>query len=227
MDRFITSLVDHLIAQLGEEMAIVTARVPQDLPQPALLVRNLTTEISRDVRRRYWEDADFVLTYVPEDGETDQEAAFGMGQRILFIADEVPYDEVRIKARSLSSRWLDDALVINVSYRIYYGQEAPRDPNMVDNTIHHYTTEDGYKGSIKDKEDPKLWKLPKDERPAIKIYPGMHPLDPRYKKDGKMWESPDEVKKEEERKELEEEQKKLADELDYMRRLTLDGKERK
>lgn len=134
MINIATILADNLNEAI-KDANVVTEEIDQSLPLPALIVQNIKATLIKELviqkKAQYWLDALFHIVYIPEEGKTNQEEFYAVGQSLLFILEELTYEGGAIRATDISvDQGPDDTLTVIAQYRVRLRQDFEKLPFM-------------------------------------------------------------------------------------------------
>lgn len=185
MINLLQSVIDKL-DELFPDVNIYIKDVDQGLIEPCFFVRIANTNVALQFGKRYKVDSLVNIVYLDQNADAYKRQT--VEQHLLYRMRNIELASGGIYGFNPNVK-SNDEVNFTINYKYMTKEYIEPDPYMMENKIIHYTNEDSYEDAT-NKENPGMWKSPPWPE-QVNVYPGIHPLDPRYEKDEKMWEVED------------------------------------
>lgn len=169
---------------LFPDVNIYIKNVEQGLIEPCFFVHLINTNVVTQFAKRYKVDSLISIMYLNQ--SADPFVKQTVEQKLIYSMKNINLDSGGVYGFLPEVKYSEGDLVFTINYRYFTNEIIPVDPYMMENKIIHYTNEEPYDDAT-ERINPGMWESsPWPERHIV--YPKIHTLDPRYKKDEKMWE---------------------------------------
>ncbi|MNI11238.1 hypothetical protein D3C73_643760 [compost metagenome] len=127
---FKAGLID-LLGSLDPTIPVYSEPDLQGLPKPAFVVLLLSSELKKELGRRYNQTLLFDLLYYPDPGSTDkQQECQVMADRLYEHMELVEVNGITYSSRGMKHQILEGVLHFTLTYQLHVTRTAPEAPIM-------------------------------------------------------------------------------------------------